>query len=362
MRLAVLAAVCVLALSAGRVQQGAPAPAASTQEPHARPATDRAVLAVMRRDGLLVPFAAYKGSRWTAPWPVRARNLEIPITMEAIPEGWWGGEVPDGWQLHLPGGATRPIALTRPRLYRAFCDMRIGLVTDYHSTEPLPMPPTDPYPKDGLVSSTNLDLVPIESVDRTAREVAQLAQTLIPDFDKAEEKTLKLIRNRDGWSHPASPATRKATPVTIEAWYRAAMDEPGWIASYIEAVRAYPPGPKDEGCGLQTVFTGWMHANVDDPKKTRTQLTARVTYCDRRGVRVHAAVRAVSHRSAAVLGVPVLRLRPGVVRSRSHDAAENGIRRRSLWRRTRGVRFSRGSPMNVKTGSVVRDPGSAKTS
>ena len=28
-----------------------------------------------------------------------------------------------------------------------------------------------------------------------------------------------------------------------------------------------------------------MHANVDDPKKTRTQLTARVTYCDRRGVR-----------------------------------------------------------------------------
>ena len=78
----------------------------------------------MRRDGLLVPFAAYKGSRWTAPWPVRARNLEIPITMEAIPEGWWGGEVPDGWQLYLPGGATRPIALTRPRLYRAFCDMR----------------------------------------------------------------------------------------------------------------------------------------------------------------------------------------------------------------------------------------------
>lgn len=285
MRQAVLAAVCALALAAGRVQQGAPAPTASTQEPRALPAADRAVLAVMRRDGLLVPFAAYKGSRWTAPWPVRARNLEIPITLEAIPEGWWGGEVPDGWQLYLPDGATRPIALTKPRVYRAFCDMRIGLVTDYHSTEPLPMPPTDPYPKDGLVSSTNLDLLPIESVDRAAADMSRLAQTLIPDFDKAEEKTLKLIRNREGWRHPASPATRKATPVTIEAWYRAPMDEPGWIASYIEAVRAYPPGPRDGGCGLQTVFTGWMHANVDDPKKTRGQLTARVTYCDRRGVK-----------------------------------------------------------------------------
>ena len=351
MRQAVLAAVCALALSVGRVQQGAPAPTASTQEPRALPAADRAVLAVMRRDGLLVPFAAYKGSRWTAPWPVRARNLEIPITLEAIPEGWWGGEVPDGWQLYLPDGATRPIALTKPRVYRAFCDMRIGLVTDYHSTEPLPMPPTDPYPKDGLVSSTNLDLLPIESVDRAAPDMSRLAQTLIPDFDKAEEKTLKLIRNREGWRHPASPATRKATPVTIEAWYRAPMDEPGWIASYIEAVRAYPPGPGDGGCGLQTVFTGWMHANVDDPKKTRTQLTARVTYCDRRGVKYHAAVRAVSHRSAAVWVYPVLRLRSGVVRGRSHDAAENGIRRRSLCRRTRRVRFSRGSHIDVKAGS-----------
>jgi hypothetical protein len=74
-------------------------------------------------------------------------------------------------------------------------------------------------------------------------------------------------------------------PVTIEAWYRAPMDEPEWIASYIEAVRSYPPRPEDDGCGLQTVFTGWLHQNVKDPRKTRAQLTARVTYCDRRGVK-----------------------------------------------------------------------------
>ena len=236
--------------------------------------------------------------------------------------------------------------------------MRIGLVTDYHSTEPLPMPPTDPYPKDGLVSSTNLDLLPIESVDRAAPDMSRLAQTLIPDFDKAEEKTLKLIRNREGWRHPASPATRKATPVTIEAWYRAPMDEPGWIASYIEAVRAYPPGPGDGGCGLQTVFTGWMHANVDDPKKTRGQLTARVTYCDRRGVKYMLPFGRFHIGPQQYLGVPVLRLRSGVVRGRSHDAAENGIRRRSLCRRTRRVRFSRGSHIDVKAdlGSAIPDP------
>jgi hypothetical protein len=147
------------------------------------------------------------------------------------------------------------------------------------------MPPTDPYPKDGLASTVDLDLAPIESVDRTSAEVLRLTQSLIGDFDKAEDKTLKLIQSREHWRHPARPAARKAIPVTIEAWYRAPMDEPGWIASYIEAVRAYPSGPQDNGCGLQTVFTGWMHSNVDDPKKTRTQFTARVTYCDRRGVK-----------------------------------------------------------------------------
>jgi hypothetical protein len=285
MRQAVLAAACVLALSVGGLTQSPTPPAASAQQSRTRSAGDRGVLAVMRRDGLLIPFAAYKGSRWLAPWPVRTRNLEIPITIDAIPDDWWGGEAPEGWQLHLPGGTTRPVSVTKPRVYRSFCDMRIGLVTDYHSTEPLPMPPTDPYPKDGLASSSDLELLPIESVDRASPEMSRLAQTLIRDFDKAEEKTISAIQSRQGWKHPAKAVMRKATPVTIEAWYRAPMDEPGWTASYIEAVRAYPPGPEDDGCGLQTIFTGWMHSNADDPRKTRAQVTARVTYCDRRGVK-----------------------------------------------------------------------------
>jgi hypothetical protein len=274
-----------LALSIGEAHQGAPAAPVLTQEPRARAATDRGMLAVVRRDGLLVPFAALKGARWTAPWPVRARNLEIPINLEAVPEDWWGGEVPGAWTLYLPGGVTRPISPTKPRVFRSFCDLRVGLVTDYRSSEPVPMPPTDPYPKDGLASTIDLDLAPLENVDRSSPEAARLAQSLIRDFDKAEDKTINAIRDRQGWTHPVKPIQRKATPVTIEAWYRAPMDEPGWIASYIEAFRAYPAGPEDNGCGLHTVFTGWMHSNVDDPKKTRVQLTARVTYCDRRGVK-----------------------------------------------------------------------------
>jgi hypothetical protein len=56
------------------------------------------------------------------------------------------------------------------------------------------------------------------------------------------------------------------------------------MLSYIEAVRAYPPGPADEGCGLETYFSGWVHQNLKEPDKTRSRIVARVTFCDRRGV------------------------------------------------------------------------------
>jgi hypothetical protein len=276
---AVAALTCVLAMAVSGALRGGAALAA-------RAADERGQLAVMRRDGLLVPFAAYKGSRWTSSWPATTRNGVIPVNLDAIPDGWWGGERPDNWRLHQPGKAPRAFTTKAPRVFRAFCDLRLGLTTDYQSAEPMPMPPADPYPKDGLASSSDLEVLPIESVAPSTPEALRLAQTLTTEFDKAEERTLDEIRSRGGWTHPVRQAAmRQQRPVTLEAWYRAPMDEPGWVASYVEAVRSYPPGPDDDGCGLETVFTGWFHQNVEDPRKSRARLTAHVTYCDRRGVR-----------------------------------------------------------------------------
>ena len=273
-----IVAACLLALPLGVAER-----AATSQGERQAPAADRGVLGVMRRDGLLIPFAAYKGSRWAAPWPATARNLPLPVNLSSIPPAWWGGSAPDSWRLHLAAGTARPLAVNAPRVYRTFCDTRLGLLTDYRSDEPVPMPPPAPYPKDGLATSPGLELLPIESVDRASPEAARLAGTLMPEFDKAEEKTVTLIRNMQGWTHPEKREARRARPVTIEAWYRAPLDEPGWTASYVEAVRSYPPGPKDEGCGLETIFTGWMLENAATPRRAHVQLTARVTYCDRRG-------------------------------------------------------------------------------
>jgi hypothetical protein len=50
----------------------------------------RGALAILRRDGLLFPFASFNRDSWRATWPITFfPRLEIPITREAIPKSWW---------------------------------------------------------------------------------------------------------------------------------------------------------------------------------------------------------------------------------------------------------------------------------
>ena len=79
------------------------------------------------------------------------------------------------------------------------------------------------------------------------------------------------MRSASKWS----PSWRRGTPRTSSN--RASRSR------YIEAVKKYPPGLDDLGCGLETFVSGWVHINTRQPKP-KTELTARVTYCDRKGV------------------------------------------------------------------------------
>jgi hypothetical protein len=69
----------------------------------------------------------------------------------------------------------------------------------------------------------------------------------------------------------------------VEAWYTSVLVQPGFVASYIEAVKKYPALPEDEGCGLESVITGWVHQNERD-ERLKPQLKVVVTYCDRENV------------------------------------------------------------------------------
>lgn len=237
-------------------------------------------LGVLRRDGIVVPFAAYDGRRWQGPWPVELDYRELPISFDSIDREWWGRATPPRSMTLWADGKPRGVLdLLAPVFLRVPCTRRMGVSTNYHPATAPPAPTVQPFPKDGLVVSGTQAVGVIETVPANAPERLTIAQTVAEEFDKEEEVASRQFMS---WRHPIGKAERRKIPIEIEAMYRAPMDEPGWTAHYVELVRRYPPGPEDDDCGLLTSARGWVRTG---PKgQTRVALGSQITYCDRYGV------------------------------------------------------------------------------
>ncbi|HET7216533.1 MAG TPA: hypothetical protein VFJ02_00735 [Vicinamibacterales bacterium] len=242
----------------------------------------RGALAVLRRDGLIFPLASFDRDTWLVPWPLNVRALDIPAKADAIPKGWWGQAKPGPWRAYIAGGEPVVIDVTAPVLKRVFCSPRLWLETSYRSSLQLPPSPIDPFPKDGVAVSGDVPVEPIETVARSSGEWSTLAADLLDEFNRIEDATVRGVRAKTGWRHPIPAPGRHGTPLRLESWYRSPSGEPGWTVSYIESVRAYAPRPEDNGCGLETLVSGWLH-HKDGVLKKATGLSGRLTYCDRVG-------------------------------------------------------------------------------
>ncbi len=237
-------------------------------------------VAVLRRDGIVSPFAVFDGKEWTTPWPSDVRSLDLPIDVQAIPSKWWGKPGPVGEMNAWVDGVNRgPIHFERSTVLPLMCEPRVALVSDYRSNEAAASSPEPPFPKDGLAVSGTQPVGRIEILSSDSPEWASTATFLAAEFDDAENTAIEAFT---AWKHPVPRVARRKLPVDVEALYRAAMDAPGWTAYYIEAVKRYPPGPEDDGCGLITSASGWMAVGPDG--KRTAKLSAHVTYCDRRDV------------------------------------------------------------------------------
>ena len=242
------------------------------------------LVGVLRRDGVVIPFASFDGKSWKAVWPeaVNVAGADVPTDLSLVPREWWGKTGPLSQLVAWANGASRGVIHLNPgalaRL-RVMCSQRLGLRSDFHSSEPVPPMPPQPYPKDGLAVSGDQAVDPIKTVTADSPEWAAASREMTIEFDEAEERA---TREFTAWRHPFPKVERRRFVPGIEAMYGAPMDEAGWNAYYLEAVRLYPPGPEDRGCGLVTSASGWMRVGPNG--KRSFELRARITYCDREGV------------------------------------------------------------------------------
>ncbi|MGH9331817.1 MAG: hypothetical protein ACRD09_15370, partial [Vicinamibacterales bacterium] len=158
-------------------------------------------LAVLRRDSVLVPFASYHDGRWAARWPAPGRAFIVPITIEDVPEGWWGRTPPTlTWTLWPIDGAPRPVRATAPVRYAAQCLPGFGFKTDYTTDRPIPPPIERPFPKDGLAVSGAVTIDRVEALDHGAPEWDDFVRRIAKPFAEVERRAAS---SYSSWRHPA---------------------------------------------------------------------------------------------------------------------------------------------------------------
>jgi hypothetical protein len=204
------------------------------------------MLAVVRRDGMLIPFAGFDGKRWGRSWPTPELDLQVPINLTSVPKRWWGPMPPlSNWELETADGA-RTIQVTQPDWVDVHCQRQVALRTDYVSDLPAPPPRVQPYPKDGLAVSPPHAVQPIDVI------APGRASTYLSGLREAfNDSELEIDRNL---GHPMSRRSREAIEPSVEALY--AFGEHPRVY-YVEASRMYRR-MGDTGCTAIAFGTGWF--------------------------------------------------------------------------------------------------------
>jgi hypothetical protein len=227
---------------------------------------------VLRRDGIIIPFAAFDGKRWRNAWPMPTLELTIPIDLRGIPSRWWGPtSALDHWQAWT-GGEPQNLRVVQPDWIEAHCLRQIGLRTDYRPAEPAPPRTEQPYPKDGLVISPAQPVERIAIVPPESDEARGLLNAVHEAFNKAERAT------EESWGHPVSRRAREGRAPDLDAIY-AFGDFPRIY--YVESIRRYRLLGQTADCEAVGFGTGWF-AQEDD-KVSPLQMTVDLLRCDRRG-------------------------------------------------------------------------------
>ncbi|RPJ69902.1 MAG: hypothetical protein EHM24_17155, partial [Acidobacteria bacterium] len=210
-------------------------------------------LAVLRKDGVVIPFAHFDGRKWSNSWVVPTKAFEVPLSLTDVPDGWWPQKktIPT-WTAWPTQRSSRRIETQGPVLLRAHCQRTVGLRTNWMPNEIPPPDGVQPYPKEGVATAGGSVLVePVQLIGEGAPEWKMVADNV---SEEATARELAAVRSLSSvWSHPVPEAQRAKTPFEPEVVLRSHDRSTGWDVYYFEGVKRYPskPRPGDPGRGIR---------------------------------------------------------------------------------------------------------------
>jgi hypothetical protein len=241
-------------------------------------AARRFSLAVLRRDGVLLPFADYARGRWSSYWPKPAADREVPLSLANVPKGWWPDRKPiTAWMAWPVDGPSRLVHVSGPVWVAAHCLANVGLKSDYRSAESPPPPEVTPYPKDGLATSGDVTIEPVEVLNQSSPDWTKIATEVAGLVTRSETDSVRRFGSE--WTHPVDVPGRSATPLQLEVLCRSLTTGAPTTFFYFEGTKHYK-NPKDVGprpCDIITFATGWV--SRDPGGKMNGVVNAFITDC-----------------------------------------------------------------------------------
>lgn len=233
-------------------------------------------VAVVRADGVVIPFAQFDNGTWRPFWTgvERGNTVSVPITLDVIDEDWWRGETPSlEWHLARPEGPVT-VRATTPRSVYTPCSTQVGLATDYKPSGPLPPPHEAPFPKLGLATTGAVEIEPIRAVPPNDTDWLRVRRALgYREFRNAENQALADM----AWSHPVRSSQRDRGEIDLQAvWH---VKDSRFF--YFEAMRRYPDPNPPKGqppCELVTYVAGYLWEDRSEELRP-VGVRALISYC-----------------------------------------------------------------------------------
>ncbi|MCA1613486.1 MAG: hypothetical protein LC800_04875 [Acidobacteria bacterium] len=215
--------------------------------------------AVLRADGVVVPFATYWHGYWLTPWPAPAGYPAEENSLFDQPAAWFAqdGEFARDWYAGVPKGGAATLRLRASRLVEVdnHCGKNWGLMTDYPGAKP----GAGGHGNVGLALSGPGEIVASAKLGPGATGLGPVRALVRRTFDEDEASQLaRPDAAQDAKSFPARAARARRAPV-ITSLHRVEL-EGGRRLYYFEAERRYPKprGARDAACENVSALSGTL--------------------------------------------------------------------------------------------------------